>query len=632
MTSGVPLIKQDWIEQFYMFIKYLRINSKEVAAIDDKGAPLNLWESQQYVLDEIQYGMERGVRDFMILKARQLGISTVTLALDVFWLATHPFLTGALVTENEKNSAVFRDTITKYINSFPKGFFGSKFEIASSNSKFMTFTNGSRFDFLVAGTQKENWGEGSGYALAHCTEVSAYGKPKGIASFKESLAQQHPDRLFIFESTAKGMNHYRTMWEEYGRDELSKRRIFTGWYHKDINRLSKKDPRYAVYGVSDADPLEQELMDEVKSKYGYSISKEQLAWYRWRHSDQTTTAQDLHQNQPWTAEQAFVLTGHSFFQTGALQVEAERCRHVPYKGYKYIIGNDFWAVTLEHIIDPNRQQEITLRVFEEPDEDGVYAIGCDPAYGRSADKDRHAISVFRCFGDKIVQVAEYADNENGTREAAWVLAHLAGAYKNSLINVESAPGPGGVIINELDNLRERMRIDPKFDKIEGGKKNDNWEDFLGTARWYIYKKPDHFGPGFVKGWESNFRTKTQLMEQLRDKFSVGSIIINSYPLITEMLDVIRDGDSIAAPESKYDDRVIAMALANRAWIDSLMLSLLGQGENYEDYLRVKNGEPVDKKSKFVNNIVRNFFLDAEERALTPQIPAHQQWLYDKGFL
>jgi hypothetical protein len=99
-----------------------------------------------------------------------------------------------------------------------------------------------------------------------------------------------------------------------------------------------------------------------------------------------------------------------------------------------------------------------------------------------------------------------------------------------------------------------------------------------------------------------------------------------------MMDVVRDGDSIGAPESAKDDRVIALALCNRAWIDSLMMPLLSQGETYEAHLRSENGEPVDKSVKFMNNIVSSFFMDAEQKAEMPRIDPHKQWLMDRGFV
>lgn len=627
----MTLKKQDWVPLFREFLKYIRINSKEVPAVDKLGAPFDLWPSQELALDTIVKGMERGIHTFMFGKARQQGISTLFETLDIFWLATHPGMMGAYVIDKEKNLPAIRDKIKRYFNSFPSGFFGRTFKIEKDNKEMMIFSNGSRLDFLTAGVGKKetHWGEGKGFAFCHSTETAKYGNAEGLASFRATLSESNPDRLFIYESTSKGFNHWRDMWEEFGQDEFRKRRNFIGWWGNPFNTIKKGEPAYPVFGAAEPDAIEQELIDKVKEDYGFTVKRDQLAWYRQEHRS-STSLPSLYQNYPWTIEQSFVATGYSFFQMGLLQEEMERCRHIPYKGYKYILGNDFWSVVCECIFDENRKDEITLRVWEEPDDDGTYVIGCDPAHGRDELNDRHCISVFRCFGDKIVQVAEYADNETGTRQAAWVLAHLAGAYKNCVVNVEAAPGPGGVIMNELENLRERMRIDAKFDTAEN--KIDSWSDFLSNARWYLYKKPDHFAPGYVKGWESNWKTKVQIMEQLRDKFVTNCILIRSKPLVEEMMDVVRDGDSIGAPESAKDDRVIAMALCNRAWIDSLMMPLLAQGDTFDVFERRQNGEPVDKHVKLMNNIVSDFFKNAEERAELPRIDPHKQWLYDRGFI
>lgn len=627
----MTLKKQEWMPLFLEFIKYIRINSKEVPAVDKLGAPLELWPSQKMALDIIVDGMERGIHTFMFGKARQQGISTIFECLDIFWLATHDGMMGAYVIDKDKNLPAIRDKIKRYFNSFPAGFFGKKFKIENNNKEFLSFSNGSRLDFLTAGVGKKetHWGEGKGYAFCHLTEVAKFGNAEGLASFRSTLAENNPDRLFIYESTSKGFNHWRDMYDEFGLDEFRKRRTFIGWWGNPFNTMKKTQPAYAVYGAADPDPIEQELIDKVKDEYGFKVSREQLAWYRQEHKS-SMSLPSLYQNLPWTIEQSFVATGYSFFQMGALQDELDKCRQIPFKGYRYIIGNDFWAVVCEHIYDENRLGEIVLRVWEEPVEDATYVIGCDPAHGRDEENDRHAITVMRCFGDKLVQVAEYADNETGTRQAAWVLAHLAGAYKNCVVNVESAPGPGGVIMNELENLRERMRIDERFDKAEN--RIDSWDDFLSNARWYLYKKPDHFAPGFVKGWESNWKTKVQIMEQLRDKFSTDCIVIKSKPLVEEMMDVIRDGDSIGAPESAKDDRVIALALCNRAWIDSLMLPLLAQGETYDNYIRSLSGEPLDKSIKFMNNIIGSYFQNAEQIAEMPKVDPHKQWLHDRGFV
>src|ERR1700728_4769128 len=155
--------KQEWVDLFRETIKYLRIRSKEVQSIDERGAPLNLWSSQKKALKEIVAGLEDGVRMFLFLKSRQLGMTTITLALDIFWLAYNPGTLGALDTDNDENRDQFLYTLTQYHSSFPRGFFGDKFNIVNNNDSFMSFSNGSRLDFIVAGKSKDNWGEGGGY-------------------------------------------------------------------------------------------------------------------------------------------------------------------------------------------------------------------------------------------------------------------------------------------------------------------------------------------------------------------------------------------------------------------------------------------------------------------------------------
>ena len=73
------------------------------------------------------------------------------------------------------------------------------------NIKSMGFSNGSSIRFLVAGTKKKSiaWAEGSGYALAHATELGSYYGQDGLATFEESFAKSNPDRFFIYESDRK---------------------------------------------------------------------------------------------------------------------------------------------------------------------------------------------------------------------------------------------------------------------------------------------------------------------------------------------------------------------------------------------------------------------------------------------
>ena len=501
---SVPVAKASrWMGALEAFVKDLRISSKEEVSEDPRGTPLVLWRSQQRFIENVGAGLDAGIRKFYNLKSRQLGITTISLAVDVLWLAVHPNMIGALVTDTDGNKAANRALIRKYINSFPEGYFGDEFQIVKDNRDAFEFSNGSVLRFLVAGTKKKSiaWAEGTGYAFAHLTEVSKYGDPEALASFEESLAQQNPNRLFIYESTANGFNHWRDKYLEARADIFTSRAWFTGWWAGDTNIIPRNDPRFEVYGRYSPSGEERELVGSVALLYGHKITPEQLAWIRWKEATASSKETDiLQQNQPWTEDQAFVQSGYSFFQTRVLGQDIKKIldggEDYGYLSYAYELGNDFFDVKLRPIEDEAESDQIELKVWEEPIDDALYAIGCDPAYGRNDHKDRHAIEVWRCFADKMVQVAEYATASVETKHCAWVLAHLAGVYKNCIVNVEIG-GPGRMIMQEWEHLRQIMTAEvyaPRVKALE-------WEDVLSNARWYLYHRPDSPGAGYAANFE-----------------------------------------------------------------------------------------------------------------------------------
>lgn len=608
-----------WMKLFEEFIVDLRIASKEAVSVDDRGIRLELWESQRRFLDEIAAGLDAGVRVFFFLKSRQLGITTISLAIDVCWLAMHNNLMGALVTDDEKKRDLNRSIIVRYVNSFPEGYFGGEFTITKNNRSFIEFSNGSRLDLLVAGTKNKgtSWSEGAGYAFCHLTEVGSYGNFDGLDSLEESFAQENPNRLFIYESTAKGYNGWRARYKEAENDPFTKRASFIGWWAGDTNRIQKKDPRFEQYGTYPPDADEREKMAAVAERFGHKVTMEELAWYRWKNGDAAKSGDMLDQNQPWLPEDAFVQTGFSFFQVRLLNQNIQTIyegdpEDYGYRGYAYDLGNDFFEVNLRQISDPAERRYVQLRVWEEPIEGARYVIGCDPAFGRTDHGDRHAIEVWRCFADKLVQVAEFATNEIEVKHCAWVLAHLAGTYRDCIVNLELG-GPGRSIMHEWDHIRGLMNSEFYQPKVS----DRQWEDVLGTARWYLYHRPDAMGAGYAMNFETTWRTKQEIMHGMRGSYSTNELHVRSIPLLEEMCVVVQEGAEIGAPESKSedckDDRVFATALAIRAWTNWTRRSMVAEGETYDRVMARERGE-LTPVTEGLNRIVVNFFKTAEERA------------------
>ena len=258
------MTKRKWLPLFEEFVGDLRISSKEETSRDGKGTALNLWESQHRFLREVAAGLDQGQRIFKVLKSRQLGITTVSLAVDLFWVAMHPGLTMAIVTDTEGNREKNRTLLAQYVNSFPEDYFG-EFSIVQNNRQMMRFSNGSRFDFKVAGTKDKGtaWAEGEGYAAAHITEIANFGSPDGLRSFEEAFAQNNPDSIYIYESTAKGHNIWYDTWMSGFKDIHKQRSFFIGWWANPNNAFKLSDPRFAEFGMEKPSREEQDLIDAV---------------------------------------------------------------------------------------------------------------------------------------------------------------------------------------------------------------------------------------------------------------------------------------------------------------------------------------------------------------------------------
>src|SRR5580698_2437471 len=97
-----------WLSLFGDYVAALRIIATEEDSSDPRGVPLRMYESQKRFVKEVGQGLDDGIHIFNFLKGRQQGYTTVSLALDSFWLAMHDNLIGALVCDNETNKSANR--------------------------------------------------------------------------------------------------------------------------------------------------------------------------------------------------------------------------------------------------------------------------------------------------------------------------------------------------------------------------------------------------------------------------------------------------------------------------------------------------------------------------------------------
>ena len=546
------------LKHFYHFCNQLKIETKEqgLRKLD------NLMGSQTYVMNEMAKGLADGCHFFVILKGRQLGITTISLALDLYWHFTHPGLQGTLTTDTEENRDMFRSTLAMYMDGLPKEY---KIPILTHNRNALALKNRSRLFYQVAGLRaKGSLGRGKGITFLHGTETSSWGDEEGLASLLASLAETNPDRLYTFESTARGFNMFHDMYTTAKRAK-TQRAIFCGWWRNEMYSLDPEGQTYKVYWDGKLTGEEKEWVRDIKKLYGVEINSRQIAWWRWKMLEGIKDDSLMYQEFPPTEDYAFVMTGTSFFSNARCTDAMKKLKKVPYESYRYSFGVNFQDTE----VLKSTERLATLKVWEEPVDTAYYVIGADPAYGSSDWADRFCIQVLRVYADGLEQVASFATSEMNTYQFAWVIAHLAGAYKNSTLNLE-INGPGQAVINELRNLKRQAAA-------MGTALGKDLMDVYGNMQNYIWRRNDTMG-GLSNsiGWMTTAATKERMLTYMKDYFERGMLDIYDVDTIEEMKTTIRDGSSIEASGRNKDDRVIATALACAAYAEQVQPRLINQ--------------------------------------------------------
>lgn len=544
------------LKQFYHFCSQLKIETKEqgLRKMD------RLLGTQTYVMDQIATGLEEDIHFFVILKGRQLGITTISLALDLYWHFIHNGLQGTLTTDTEENRDMFRSTLAMYMEGLPKEY---RIPLVAHNRNQLSLKNRSRLFYQVAGLRaKGSLGRGKAITFLHGTETSSWGDEEGLASLLASLAQTNPNRLYIFESTARGFNMFHDMYVTAKR-ALNQRAIFCGWWRNEFYSADPDSNVYKVYWDGKLTGEEKEWTKDIKKLYDFDINSRQLAWWRWMMAEGIKDDALMYQEFPPTEDYAFIMTGTSFFSNSRCTDAMKLAKKIKYDCYRYVMGANFQDTEVKE----STEKMATLHVWEEPVDTAYYVIGADPAYGSSDWADRFCIQVFRCYADGMEQVAEFATPEMNTYQFAWVIAHLAGAYKNSTVNLE-VNGPGQAVINELNNLRRQA-------VALGGKVSKDLLDVLGSMQNYIWRRNDNMG-GLSNsiGFLTTSATKERMMNYMKDLFERGMLAIYSEDTIEEMKTIVRDGGSIEASGRNKDDRVIASALACVAFSEQVQPKLI----------------------------------------------------------
>lgn len=567
MTSARPVLDT---EKFFEFCANLKVNTKERGEISLSKE--DMLGTQIYFIEEVSKGLKEGIHDFIVLKGRQVAITTICLALDLYWLGKYGGISGAFVTQDEPTRDLFRTTFDQMLQSTPpKWRIRTKAHnrtqmVISGNPKIRRAEN--RIIYMVAGTRKNTkLGKGTANTFAHMTEVSEYGDEEGLASLEATFAQEHPHRLFIRESTAQGYNHFYASWEKAKRSKTQKA-IFVGWWRNHLYRKRRGSQEHTVYWDGRMNPEERKWVREIKQLYDYDIDDEQIAWWRWMLAEKIEDDQLMFQNYPPTEHYAFVKTGSQFFSGARLNDEFKAALKLRPEMYRFLLNDNF---ELTELVKSNEKNQ-NLKIWDHPVPGGVYAIGADPAYGSSEWKDRFCVQVYRCYSDGMDQVAEFCTTQCNTAQFAWVVCYLGAVYLSQgnsfgVLNLE-LNGPGQAVWNEIQNLKRLSMMS----QTDAGRKISF---IVSRMQNFMYKRSDSFSGPSAFHTITTAKEKERMLNLFRDGFERKMITIKSPDCLDEMRHVIRDEGFLGAPDREKDDRVMASGLATTAWQDRLRARLMG---------------------------------------------------------
>lgn len=554
---------------FIEFLNALHINTKERGMVV---LGKSLLGTQVRLFEEIQRGLQDDVHEFVCLKCRQIGISTGLLALDMYYPFKFDGTGGSIVTHDEPARQQFRATLEMYYDGLPAEW---QRGIVQHNRDQLVLDNRSMLQYKVAGlkeTSKKVLGRSSAISYLHATEVAYWGDPEQVHSLKASMAEKNPLRFYMWESTANGFNAFQQQWEE-ARQSVTIKPIFVTWWSNENYRVTRHGRVWKQYWghKGKATQQERDWIKQVQANYGVELDDEQLAWYRWVRAEKVTDEMSLYAEYPTLPDEAFVATGSKYF-TGQSMSEAYRrvLGEPKNQGFRLQFGSEFTDTALLDVND----RVATLRVWEEPVEGAFYVLGADPAYGSSDTADRFACCVLRAYANRLEQVAEFCTVDLSPYTFAWVIVYLAGAYRPCLYNIE-INGSGTAVIQEIDNLKKMQGRS----LIPGQSKT--MRDVVGKMSEFLYAREDSItGRPMGKHTLTTERIKETYMGLLKDNFERKIFVPHSRFLLDEMKTIVRDDGSICAQGSAKDDRVIASALAVKAWNDQLRMKLIARNVVY----------------------------------------------------
>jgi len=482
--------------------------------ISDKQAnvvPLELNGPQMKPYNVIKRQADAGKpQRVIILKARQMGFSTLTEAILFKRAATHDNYKCGVVAHKEDATTNLFNMSKRFYEYLPE----PKPELKASNARELLFAGlKSGIKCMTAGGG--GIGRSDTYHALHISEYAFWpGDKRATLVGLMQAVPNTPNSLVVIESTANGFDDFKDLWDKAVAGENDFEPVFCAWHEM---------PEYrAAY---DGFSLTGEETD-LKARYG--LDNEQIAWRRWCIANNCGGDKDLfRQEYPADPHEAFISTGNSVFDNEAVM---RRLREAP---GPVRIGR------FEHQYDGLRISDIKfvddekgfVKIYREPEANVPYVVGGDTAGDGTDWFTAHVLD--NRTGEQVAVLRHQFDEDMYARQVYC----LGKFYNNALLGIEV--NFSRYPVKELERL--------------------------GYTRQYRREDVDSYTGKMRKsyGFNTTSVTRPVAVAGLVQAFREQPGIVCDRQTLEEMLTFVRNEKGKAeAIAGKHDDLVMGLAIAH----------------------------------------------------------------------
>lgn len=494
-----------WTELLTIQKKDLKVERIE---LDDPFA----W-AQDALREEIerQYNLGLPVR-IIVLKGRQLGISTMSEGTLFNWTFLHPG-TRSLVIAHETKAAQHLFDMTKLMwEEWP---FNPLYTEKHNTVKSLSWVE-TRSSMSVATAKNAGSGRSFTYHAVHCSECAFWEEPERLmVGLNQSVPYKH-GTIVILESTANGVgNWFHEEWQRAVHGKSQYVPLFFPWFkHEEYSFQTSLKP-------NDLNRTERELQKQ------FSLSLGQLAWRRHSIINDCFGDEDYFKQEfPCTPNEAFLSTGRNVFPLERLDDHT-----IPESGTRGMLVNNNGRIEF------TRDSSGPLTIFKAPGRDRTlskYVVAGDPT--KTTYGDAACIQVINRF--TFEQVAVWHMNLDAV-PFAHELMKLGYYYNTALLNCE-IEGPGYAAIGVI--------LDNSYPDV--------WQH-----RWSD-KAPGKVSQSY--GWSTNYQRKHWAIEKVKFLLSQnGGLKIHDSLTHDQMENYVylANGEMGPASDKLNDDAVMALAIA-----------------------------------------------------------------------